>query len=92
MSDGRSFVRTGARTEWVRSIPKIELHCHLLGTIRKNTMRDIARANGARTQDLEIEEFYVRGEKPVGVSKRGEKLSINLPQGNRIPTFGNPWV
>ncbi len=78
MSDGRSFVRTGARTEWVRSIPKIELHCHLLGTIRKNTMRDIARANGARTQDLEIEEFYVRGEKPVGVLRIFRELEAHI--------------
>ena len=51
----------------LRRIPKVEIHCHLLGTIRKQTMKDIAARNGARTTADEIERFYVRGEKPVGV-------------------------
>lgn len=54
-------------SEFLRLIPKVEIHCHLLGTIRKQTMKDIAAANGARTTSDEIESFYVRGEKPVGV-------------------------
>ena len=53
--------------EFLQRIPKIELHCHLLGTIRKATMKELACKNGARTTDAEINAFYVRGAKPVGV-------------------------
>ncbi len=52
---------------FLRRIPKAELHCHLLGTVRKQTMKAMAARNGARTTEDEIEAFYVRGEKPVGV-------------------------
>ena len=51
----------------LKRIPKVELHCHLLGTVRKATMKAMAARNGARTTEDEIEAFYVRGEKPVGV-------------------------
>ncbi len=30
-------------------LPKVELHCHLLGTIRQATMIEIAAKNRART-------------------------------------------
>jgi adenosine deaminase len=50
-----------------RAIPKVELHCHLLGTVRARTFIDFARAAGAPIPEKEIEGFYVRGEKPVGV-------------------------
>ncbi|MBT6277993.1 MAG: adenosine deaminase, partial [Chromatiales bacterium] len=80
MSTGRSFARTGVRTELMRSIPKVELHCHLLGTIRKSTMREIARANGATTTDAEIEQFYVRGDKPVGVLRIFRELEAHILQ------------
>lgn len=52
---------------FLRRIPKVELHCHLLGTVRKATMKAMAARNGARTTGDEIEGFYIRGEKPVGV-------------------------
>lgn len=67
MSRERSFVRTGPCSEQIRAIPKVELHCHLLGTIGQATMKDIARENGAHITESEIDAFYVRGEKPVGV-------------------------
>lgn len=51
----------------LKRIPKVEIHCHLLGTVRKQTMKDIAARNRARTTADEIEQFYVRGDKPVGV-------------------------
>ena len=52
---------------FLRRIPKVELHCHLLGTVRKATMKAMAARNGARTTEEQIEGFYIRGEKPVGV-------------------------
>ena len=53
--------------EFFRSIPKVELHCHLLGTVRPRTFIELAREAGAPLPEREIEAFYIRGEKPVGV-------------------------
>ena len=66
--------------EFLKQIPKIELHCHLLGTIRKETMKDLARKNGSRTTDAEIDAFYVRGEKPVGVLHIFRELENHILQ------------
>ncbi len=52
---------------FLKRIPKAELHCHLLGTVRKATMKAMAARNGARTTEEQIEAFYIRGDKPVGV-------------------------
>jgi adenosine deaminase len=48
-------------------IPKVELHCHLLGSVRRSTFTELARRARAPLSDAEIEGFYTRGEKPVGV-------------------------
>lgn len=53
--------------EFTRAIPKVELHCHLLGTIRKATFHDLVRQQGAPIAHDAIEGFYERGEKPKGV-------------------------
>lgn len=50
-----------------QALPKVELHCHLLGTVRRATLADWARRERAPITDAEIESFYTRGEKPVGV-------------------------
>ena len=55
--------------ELMRALPKVELHCHLLGTVRRETFIDLARKAGAPIPREEIEAFYIRGEKPVGVLK-----------------------
>jgi adenine deaminase len=49
------------------AIPKVELHCHLFGTVREATFRDLARKAKAPLTEDEITAFYTRGEKPVGV-------------------------
>ena len=54
---------------FLRAMPKVELHCHLLGTVRPATFIDLARNAGAPIPRAEIEAFYIRGEKPVGVLK-----------------------
>lgn len=59
-------------------IPKVELHCHLLGTIRQQTMGEIAAKNHARTTRDEIEQFYIRGEKPVGVLHIFRELEAHI--------------
>ncbi|MBW8905049.1 MAG: adenosine deaminase [Betaproteobacteria bacterium] len=53
--------------DFYRQLPKVELHCHLLGTVRPATFIDLAREANAPIPQKEIEAFYIRGEKPVGV-------------------------
>ena len=50
----------------LHAMPKAELHCHLFGTVRHATFRDLNEAAGAPLQAAEVESFYTRGEKPVG--------------------------
>jgi adenine deaminase len=52
---------------FLRAIPKVELHCHLFGTVRKDTFADLNRRAGSPLPDEDITAFYTRGEKPVGV-------------------------
>jgi adenosine deaminase len=51
-----------------RSLPKIELHCHLLGTIRRGTFVELASraSNPRRMTSGEIEDAYPGGDQPVG--------------------------
>ena len=53
--------------QFLRALPKAELHCHLLGTVRRDTFAELARRATAPLSAAEIEAFYTRGEKPVGV-------------------------
>lgn len=48
-------------------IPKIELHCHLYGTVRQSTMLHLNRKAGLPLSEQEIKSFYHRGKKPKGV-------------------------
>ena len=69
---------------FLHAMPKVEIHCHLLGTVREATFlewtrRAITNAGGAgpMTED-EARAFYVRGEKPVGVLKALRALDAFL--------------
>lgn len=53
--------------EFLQALPKAELHCHLLGTVRRETFTELARREKAPLSQEDIEAFYTRGEKPVGV-------------------------
>jgi len=48
-------------------LPKTELHCHLLGTVRRQTFEDLARKHKAPLSDDEVASFYRREAKPKGV-------------------------
>ena len=52
---------------FLQALPKAELHCHLLGTVRRATFEELARRAGAPLDAQEIGAFYTRGDKPVGV-------------------------
>jgi hypothetical protein len=49
-------------TEFLRAIPKVEIHCHLLGTVRQATFHDLAVKAKAPLSREEIDAFYLRGE------------------------------
>jgi adenosine deaminase len=51
------------------ALPKVELHCHLLGTIQRGTLTEWVQREGIAVSAAEIEAFYTRGDKPVGVLK-----------------------
>lgn len=53
--------------QFVRALPKVELHCHLFGAVRRQTFSELSARAGHPVSAEEIEAFYTRGEKPVGV-------------------------
>ena len=67
-----------ARRQFFRALPKVELHCHLLGAVRRETFTDLVRKRGAPITEAEIAAFYVRGEKPVGVLRVLRALERHL--------------
>lgn len=58
---------TQAHMDFFSAIPKTELHCHLLGTTQKATFEDLVKASGAPVSQEEIDGFFTRRDKPVGV-------------------------
>jgi adenosine deaminase len=49
---------------FLRAIPKMELHCHLYGAVRKETFAALASQHNAPFTASQIEEFYTRSRKP----------------------------
>jgi len=64
--------------EFLRAMPKLEIHCHLLGAVRHQTFIDLAEQAGAALSREEIDAFYIRGEKPVGVLRALRALDAQL--------------
>jgi adenosine deaminase len=58
--------KIGLRT-FCHLMPKAEIHCHLFGTIRKDTLIGLNERAGKPLETQELESFYVRGDKPKGV-------------------------
>lgn len=56
-----------AMDSFLHALPKVELHCHLLGSVRRKTFETLVRRQNAPLSSREIEDFYTRGDKPVGV-------------------------
>jgi adenosine deaminase len=73
---GRSV--DAAQRQFFRALPKVELHCHLLGAVRRETFTDMVRERGAPITEAEIAAFYARGEKPVGVLRVLRALEQHL--------------
>jgi adenosine deaminase len=69
---------TDAQRTVFRAIPKVELHCHLLGAVRRETFTDLVQLRGAPIAEAEIAAFYERGSKPVGVLRVLRALERHL--------------
>ena len=76
-----------ALQQFLHAMPKVEIHCHLLGSLRHATFKEFARraARAASAAgrpvpltDAEVDAFYERGEKPVGVLKALRALDAAL--------------
>jgi adenosine deaminase len=65
-------------TEFLHAIPKVELHCHLFGTVRRDTFAELNRRAGGPLTEDEVTGFYTRGEKPVGVLRVLRALDASL--------------
>lgn len=64
--------------EFFKTFPKAELHCHLLGTISRETFADLVKLSGSPVTEEEIQGFYTRGEKPVGVLRIFRALESSI--------------
>ena len=64
--------------EFFKKFPKAETHCHLLGTISRETFTDLVRLSGADVTETEIAGFYTRGDKPVGVLRIFRALEAKI--------------
>jgi adenosine deaminase len=64
--------------QFLRAIPKVELHCHLFGSVRRHTFEALNAAAGQPLAADEIHGFYTRGEKPVGVLRVLRALDSHL--------------
>jgi adenosine deaminase len=60
-------VVTPRHAEFFLRVPKTELHCHLLGTVRQKTFSALVRKHDAPLSHEDVEGFYRREGKPTGV-------------------------
>ena len=44
--------------EYLRRVPKVELHCHFEGTVRASTFADLARKHGVELPTQEVDKLY----------------------------------
>ena len=73
--------------DFLHAMPKVEIHCHLLGTVRHATFKQLATRAATRATGRgepvpltgqEVDAFYIRSEKPVGVLKALRALDSHL--------------
>lgn len=64
--------------ELLRAIPKVELHCHLYGAVRKETFAQLAQTHRAPISAADIEAYYTRPPKPWPTSNVMRALDAHL--------------
>ena len=57
----------GSGSTFFLRLPKVELHCHLLGTVRQKTFEDLVRKHCTPLSRGDVEGFYRREAQPKGV-------------------------
>jgi adenosine deaminase len=62
-------------------MPKAEIHCHLLGSVRHATFLDLARRHQAPLSREEIDQVYARGRQKAGVLRALRALDQYLLRG-----------
>jgi adenosine deaminase len=50
--------------EFLRALPKVELHCHLYGAVRKETFAQLAQTHRAPITAAQIDAYYTRPRRP----------------------------
>ena len=71
-------MNTALPTSFFHALPKVELHCHLLGTVQRQTLTDWVLREKASFSSEEIQAYYTRGDKPVGVLRVLRALETQL--------------
>ena len=56
-----------AQSAILHALPKVELHCHLLGAIRRDTFEALTLAADSPISLDDVASYYTRGDKPTGV-------------------------
>jgi adenine deaminase len=68
------------REEFLRRLPKVELHCHLYGTVRKSTFAEMAARRRAPITPAQIDQYYTRLRKPWPANNVLRALDEHLVQ------------
>lgn len=64
--------------QFLHAIPKLELHCHLYGTVRKETFIQMASRANAPLTVTDIDVFYTRARKPLPCNDAVRALDRHL--------------
>ncbi len=56
--DGRAVTTTIGYDEYLRRLPKVELHCHVEGTLRPATVADLARKHDITLPTSDVDHIY----------------------------------
>lgn len=64
--------------EFARALPKVELHAHLLGTVRRETLTALSEREGWPVSPDDIRSFYTRSAMPVGAIRVLRALDVHL--------------
>ena len=58
LCDDPTVTTPSALAEALDALPKVELHCHIEGTLRPGTLIELARRNGVALPTTNLDELY----------------------------------